>query len=63
MVDNNRFLITCCDDTDGCTPTDLRQLLLDTVPNKREFPLTIYGVKFRTKKQYLKHLLAFLNGN
>lgn len=62
MIDNNPYIITCCD-SDGCTPRDVRREMKNNVPKKRKFPLTMFGVTFKNKREYEDALHDFLNGN
>ena len=62
MIDNNPYVVTCAS-MDGITTTDVRRQMRNSVPRKREFPLTIHGVTFNTKREYQDALHEFLNGN
>lgn len=62
MIDNNPYVVTCCD-MEGCTATDVRREMRNSIPKKRKFPLTIHGVTFKTKREYEDALHEFLNGN
>ena len=48
---------------EGIREIDVRRHMRASTPKKRDFPCTIHGRHFATKKQYLEELHEFLNGN
>ena len=50
-------------DQEGIRTFDVRRSLRNSTPRKREFPCTIHGRYFASKKQYERELHEFLNGN
>ena len=50
-------------DQEGIRTFDVRRSLRNSTPRKREFPCTIHGRYFASKKQYETELHDFLNGN
>jgi len=61
MIDNNPYVQQICDQQ-GCTRWDVSASMRNSTPKKREFPLTIHGVTFKTKREYQDALHDFLNG-
>ena len=55
--------ITQVADQEGISEYDVRNALRQRTPKKREFPLNIHGVTFKSKKEYEEALHEFLNGN
>ena len=62
MTYSNPYVQQICDQ-EGCTRWDVSANMRNSTPKKREFPLTIHGVTFHTKKEYENALHEFLNGN
>ena len=55
--------ITTIASQEGIREIDVRAQMRASTPRKREFPCTIHGRYFASKKQYERELHEFLNGN
>lgn len=61
MTEINPFVQQVCD-LEGCTAWDVSMEMRQATPKKREFPLTLHGFTFETKREYEDALHEFLNG-
>lgn len=58
----NIYVQQCCD-TEGCEAWDIYAEMRNSIPRKREFPLTLHGFTYETKQEYEDALHEFLNEN